>query len=525
MYDIIMPFHSHKRVMWTMLGMTMMVSLSTIHRSFQVATTSSHDHYHHHSWRILDDLTEPLGIMNRNHNLRNRVDSSQDENEAWQGLAENEQQEDGSKNDVNGQLRQQALEIKELKKALEAVKLQGSQSIGSSTTRLGASVRLLWEQLRDETPPGNTTQKVLANLKPRDPSPRGPDDIVLVTHGSTFKLPTFLTQLHYWNGPASLALYLNQLGGDETAPDAIALLETFLEDHQETLRNTSIHLLMEYTNSEEGPVGYPHNPLRNLAMDQSDGDYVVALDVDFIPQPRNCYSKLLATLEAHDGILAEEIRQEKLVMVLPAFEVYAPKGKDEATPKQLPNSKKKLYDLVQSDRAENFQTKRYPPGHGPTKFKKWFEPVSNLTSVDKKPLVPFYPIYYKPGFEPYVLVYRPGIPRYWNDFRGFGRNKLSWFQELHLAGYMFETLWDFFVVHLEHPKNFNWDQLKDNVDRNKAFLKYLREQYPLRDGHKPRDRRRYFSFRNKKMPKQKKNTTGTAVNGTSTTGTKKYQYR
>ena len=371
---------------------------------------------------------------------------------------------------------------------------------------LGASLRILWQQLQNDTPPGITNKKIFANLKPRDPSPREANDIVLVTHCSLFKLETFLVQLQYWNGPASLALYMNQLSGASTATgkDAIDLLATFLRVHQETLRQTSIHLLMEYTNSERRrPLAYPHNPLRNLAMDNSDSDYILALDVDFIPNPPNAHDKLLSTLHAKDSSLAREMRTKKRVMVLPAFEVYASTNKTVATPDQLPTSKEALYHSVRSNLSETFRERRYPAGHGPTNFTRWFKsvaPTNPKSKPDENVGSAYYPIFYRPGFEPYVLAYRPGIPRYWNGFRGFGQNKLSWFQELHRAGYVFGSLWEFYVVHLQHPSTFDSKERNSNVVKNEAFLTYLNEQYPLTKSRQKRaDKRYYYTFQNKRL--------------------------
>ena len=356
---------------------------------------------------------------------------------------------------------------------------------------LGLSLRFLWEQLKQQTPPGHTNEKIIANLKPRALSRT--DDIVLVTHGSLFKLDTFLTQLEHWNGPASLAVYMNTLG--ETTPDVFDMLETFLEEHKKRLRDTSIHLYMEYTNTDKKPPPYPHNPLRNLAMDASDSDYIVALDVDFIPHPKNCYQKLSKTLRAKNYTLAKEIRLKKRIMVLPAFEVYAANGTNVAIKDQLPSSKEELYESIKANLSESFRLQRYPPGHGPTNFRKWFSPLVNAKKKKIKPIKPFYPIFYRPGFEPYVLAYRHGLPRYWNTYRGFGQNKLSWFMELHLAGYKFGSLWDFFVVHLQHPSTVSWKERHENVRRHVNFLQYLKERYPLKNNRKAIDDRYYFEFK------------------------------
>ena len=54
----------------------------------------------------------------------------------------------------------------------------------------------------------------------------------------------------------------------------------------------------------------------------------------------------------------------------------------------------------------------YPPGHGSTNYKKWF--------TFSEP----YPITYKIGYEPYVLVNRRMVPWYDERFRGYGWDKV-----------------------------------------------------------------------------------------------------
>ena len=92
----------------------------------------------------------------------------------------------------------------------------------------------------------------------------------------------------------------------------------------------------------------------------------------------------------------------------------------------------------------------------------------------------FYGIEYKNVFEPYVLGYKRGIPRYCQDFRGYGYNKFSWFFEIHKAGYDFAVLRDLYVVHMNHPipplKQKN-DMTEWNRGHWKKFKDYLSKQY------------------------------------------------
>lgn len=69
----------------------------------------------------------------------------------------------------------------------------------------------------------------------------------------------------------------------------------------------------------------------------------------------------------------------------------------------------------------------YPVGHRATNYKKFFE--SDIP----------YPIKFKSGYEPYVLVSRKHMPWYDERFRGYGWDKVG----LHLA--------PFFVAAFANP--------------------------------------------------------------------------
>ena len=246
---------------------------------------------------------------------------------------------------------------------------------------------------------------MIANYHARQASTADNSDVVLATHSSSSrtKLVNLATQLEHWDGPASVALHVDNM-------DAIEALEDFIKSSPPFLSKTSIHVMMELSRDD----GYPHNPLRNLALANLGGGshFFVALDVDFVPA-KNAHAGLKALLQS-DSILRRELIVDKRVFVLPAFEVNAPPGEKLATQDMLPASKTQLQEMVVQGKAEGFHQSRYAPGHGPTDFYKWFQDSTRESS---------YNIEYQENFEPYVLGYRsPDIPKYWPHYRGFGCN-------------------------------------------------------------------------------------------------------
>jgi hypothetical protein len=292
------------------------------------------------------------------------------------------------------------------------------------------------------------------------------DDVVLATHtsASKSKLANLVTQINHWGGPVSAALYIS-------SEEDIHSLEEFITSINFLPNITTIHVMVEMPHY----YGYPHNPLRNLAMEHIGSDYFVALDVDFIPS-KDTYPGIVSLLRSN-----EEFRKELLdhrVFVLPAFEIFPRKGEAFANQDMIPTSKSHLKNMTQEKLANKFHT-FFPEGHGPTNFEKWFEEKnggSNKEDDDKS----YYSIKYAKRFEPYILGYSPGIPRYWPHFRGYGNDKVSWFTELDRAGYLFGVLTDFYVVHLNHPSSYSHrtEEIRYNIGNLKHFVEYLDLRYP-----------------------------------------------
>jgi hypothetical protein len=294
----------------------------------------------------------------------------------------------------------------------------------------------------------------LPNILPRR-SKVVKDGVTLAVHtGATINgLNRMLFLIHRWGGPVSVSIRV-------TSSSEIQTFQEFVTQHLEPLQQTAIHLLMESRDNK-----YPHNILREMAMEQTETDYFLALDVDFMTIP-NCHDKLQMLLR-NDQTLVDALHN-KTMMILPAFN-HEFKLKDEQLQDSvLPSTKEDAMQMVQRNELTPFHVARFFPGHGPTDFNKWFK-----EDFDES----WYAINYVIRFEPYVLGYKPGIPHYWEGFRGFGFNKLSWFIELDYMGYQFGVLRDFFVVHLDHSYNRIRGTQKGAFEELDRFRDYLVEEY------------------------------------------------
>eukprot|EP00980_Cylindrotheca_fusiformis_P024133 scaffold11561_cov151-Cylindrotheca_fusiformis.AAC.6 len=264
-------------------------------------------------------------------------------------------------------------------------------------------------------------------------------DIVLATHLSTSKFNQLLVQLKYWNGPASAAVYI------KSTKDIDAFFK-FVDEHESSLQQTSFHLVMERTTK----LPYPFNILRQVALEAIETYYFVTMDVDLIPLPQDCHGALVSTLPS--------LKDTKSTLyVLPAFSLVTERNEKVASEDRLPHNRTEAIQSAKQKKLIQFQKKKSPGGHGPSRYSTWL--------ADKNEASPYaYPITVSRAetrkYEPYVLGFKPGIPRYWEDFRGFGRNKISFLYEAYLAGYNYAVLYDSYCVHLDHPLDRHSDRVK-----------------------------------------------------------------
>jgi len=200
-------------------------------------------------------------------------------------------------------------------------------------------------------------------------------------------------QLFSWNGPSSIAVYIK-------SEEDLLQLANFTVQYAKILKEASFHLVLEKTN-----MPYPANILRNVAMDGIESFYFVAMDVDLIPLPKNCYSKLSDTMSK-----VALANRTKTLFVLPALSLLPEKEGGYANASEVPKTKREALSMIRKGRVEQFWKRRYPHGHAATRYPAWMRAKEGardfymLTHITKS---------ISRDFEPYVLGFRPGVPRYW----------------------------------------------------------------------------------------------------------------
>lgn len=322
----------------------------------------------------------------------------------------------------------------------------------------------------------------LANVIQRN-MPQTPQSITLVTQGNVSRFQRLLFVLERWNGPISVAMYIR------TKEELYTWYTLVQEQANNALfqKYVSIHLFFESkeSSSPQSPSSYtsshlssrhfyPINYLRNLALRNAvtESDYVFLNDIDLMP-PANAHDTVLSTIQEQIQQQQQKQQQQKsdkTFWILPAFERF-PIGEEQADVNDLsliPHDKQSLLEALQKDLVAPFHTYGQTQ-HGYTNYAQWY----NMTTT--------YTVPYGYKFEPYCIVKSKDLHDYFPLFRGFGKNKLSFFLEAYYRNYTFQVLPNHFVVHMDHTfldhRSLQYDGNSEDV--YPRFQEHLKEEYGI----------------------------------------------
>ena len=336
-----------------------------------------------------------------------------------------------------------------------------------------------WEKLEAHAFSLNSTtpqSKSFVNFIPRKVDVENAEQVVIAMQASASyaKLANMMINLRKWNGPGSISLYIQSAEDVELIADWLANPEIAWH-----LRESNVHILMEkivdFSPYPEPTMQwtYPYNSLRNLGLENIGTDYFLLLDVDLIVPPNSFATT--RDLFKNNPQLLQDMHHKRSMFVLPAFEV-CPGGVSQApevdaTESDLPTSKKDLVRMVGEKTAWVIYSDKNELNQGPSNAEKWYTFTEST----------HYPIQWAHQYEPYVIGYMPGVPRFWTAIRGYGYDKVSWFQELDRAGFTMNVLRDLYVVHLCHartPINVEWKDWP-NTKKFLQFDPFLMSKYGM----------------------------------------------
>lgn len=285
--------------------------------------------------------------------------------------------------------------------------------------------------------------------------------ITLTTQLSADRLPSLRTQCLAWRGVCSAAIYVATEDDSEIRHEVRQVAQDVEHAGGRLVVSLLYSLELDGNNAKlsEYDAQYPVNALRNLATEEAVGQFVFALDVDFVPS-----DGLLEQLQEYCKQPALTPEGKPVALIIPAFET-AQNADSEHVPR--------TYEDLIAQKAEAFHIDRYWPGHGPTNFTRWHELVTDpTTSANTADWT--YTVNYEPDFEPYVVVNRLLAPRFSEYFRGYGYNKAEFLQRLDALGFTFQVLARrAFVVHGSHEKSearSNFRSEKQNVNKLRSMI-------------------------------------------------------
>lgn len=278
------------------------------------------------------------------------------------------------------------------------------------------------------------------------------NDVTLVVHLSSDRLPVFEQLVSHWYGPVSVAIYLPESETDT--------LERFIQgsEHLVNRKNIGYHLVFH----DEG-FNYPINRLRDIALEQAQTPYVFLSDVDFLPS-YGLHEHLRRTLSSmHNGQDSNILK--KRAIVIPAFENSEYRF-------EFPTSKMDLLTQFDLGIITAFRDQIWPRGQAPTDYRRWRSSTK------------LYKVEWEPEYEPFIVT-SSDVLRFDEDFVGFGWNKVEHTTMLAATGYEFIVEPEAFLVHKFHPPSYDTIRHRESPKYKmcirylkKLFLLDLKAQYP-----------------------------------------------
>ena len=200
---------------------------------------------------------------------------------------------------------------------------------------------------------------------------------------------------------------------------------------------------------------FPINTLRNAAIAAVRTSHFFVLDVDLWPS-----ESLLSELGKLDDTWWDHT--PRLALLVPAFQLTANPSAVRAALSgghdPVPAGPRELRACVRETQCTAFKGQLLHPDSDPTAhaipgqqlatdYARWF--------VWERRALPYrIPCFDKPSFEPYLIVRRGAhVPRFDEQFVGYGKNKVQWVQSLRAAGYAFWVLPRGFVTHVPHEQS------------------------------------------------------------------------
>lgn len=320
-----------------------------------------------------------------------------------------------------------------------------------------------------------------------------------------------------WPGPMSIAIYIQD---PEWLDESYGLDVEFDSQHPlnplyQSLRQsghskTDIHLVFGYAFTADPMIShqpydmfYPVNTMRNIALTECRTDFVLGLDVDFLPSA-GLYQSLL---EKREWIVETLSPDQGTVLIVPAFELLSEESAESieddkwsiktfmqecSKGRVIPFHSKRIINVKSIDSAKALQwcegkLKKYHVQltnvQASTNFNKWLSIAAcskdrfmqdswtdsvYQAKVGRVESANGYRLKLDRFFEPYVIGHRKTLGLYDDRFRGYSFNKRSHITQLQYQMCTFLVHPAAFVIHREHSfsqSNLFWHQSKQHTKK------------------------------------------------------------
>ncbi len=154
--------------------------------------------------------------------------------------------------------------------------------------------------------------------------------VTLCTQLSLDRWPVFLRQVVLWDGLVSASLFLR---GNEDGDELLMVRQTA----------EALGLRVNLVRARTISASYPINSLRNIAIETAGTDYVMLVDVDFLPR-RHMAARVAVTLPS----LIDLDSSQPSAFVVPSF------ATDEDVPDAALESPHVLHELITLGQASRF---------------------------------------------------------------------------------------------------------------------------------------------------------------------------
>ncbi|KLO10318.1 hypothetical protein SCHPADRAFT_832679 [Schizopora paradoxa] len=289
------------------------------------------------------------------------------------------------------------------------------------------------------------------------------EDITITTLVTRDRFLVFKQLVERYKGPISATIHVSKKElNTDSGSGFVSILHQLYSSSPFMALNVDIHLVVTPTVSDR-----QFNTWRNIARMFARTDYVMMLDVDFVP----CTNfKERLKIAAGDEI-KNLVRSGEAALVVPAFEFT--KHEDGLDASTFPADKKALAELYNASRITMFHNS-WAPGHNSSDYPRFL--------FSSRPGEIYKIKTYQHSYEPYVIFRRdgPGSGIPWCDerFVGYGGNKAACLFEMYLSGVSFYVLSDDFLVHQSHI----YDEMARKLERryNRKIYADFREETCLK---------------------------------------------